>query len=89
MYKFLIKNLAHERAKSDIKNIVKHLRLNNLNMIEAQQKINIANKILKSKSFTLEEKNKIKPSFTDNIFLISAIVLGSLVTISSFIWGVI
>lgn len=88
-YKILIKKLAQERAKSDIKNIVQHLRLNHLNIIEAQQKINIANRILKSKSFTFEEKNKIKPSFTDNIFLISAIVLGSLITICSFIWGII
>ena len=88
-YKTLIKCLAKERAKSDIKNIVKHLRLHNLDVTEAQSRIAAANKILKNKNVIFEEQAKIKPNFIDNVFLISAIILGSLITLSSFIWGII
>lgn len=86
LYNYLTKLILKERTKRDINNIVKALKLNELSLIQAQIKFNEVNNILKTKS--LNGNNK-KSNFTDKVFLISSIVLGALVTVSSFIWGVI
>ena len=87
-YNYLTKVLLKERAKLDIKSIIRALEMEKLSVTEAQIKFNEVNNLLKYKSIQ-EEKNKKTTSFTDNIFLISSIILGILITISTFIWGVI
>ena len=87
LYNYLLKLMMKENAKKDIQAIVTELKMERLSMVEAQQKLNEVNKLLHVK--TIQERTKVKRSFVDNIFLISSVVLGTLITISSFIWGVI
>lgn len=86
LYKYLVKQMFKERVQREIQVIIKELKMEKLSIIQAQIKFNQINNLLKHK--TLENKN-IKTSFTDKIFLISSIILGVLITISSFIWGII
>ena len=92
LYIYLTRVLAKERVRYDVKKIISCLQINNLSIEEAQSKINQANEILQ-KSVSLKFKNTIsggtKFSFLSQVFLISSIVLGSLITISTFIWGII
>ena len=87
LYNYLVKQLLRERAGNDIKEIVKALQMEKMTMIQAQIKFNEINKILKHQA--VKEQHKPKSSYVDKIFLISSIVLGSFVTLSSFIWGII
>lgn len=87
LFNHLVKVLMNERAKHEIQAIVKALQLEKMTMIQAQIQFNEINKLLKHQE--IKEQNKSKTSFTDKIFLISSIVLGSFVTLSSFIWGII
>lgn len=87
LFKWLTKELLKERAKFQSKTLLKELQANKISLIEAQIQLNHINMILKSKQ--APEQLKHKPNFIDNIFLISSLVLGVLITISSFIWGVI
>lgn len=86
-YYYLVKSMIKERAKNDIRVIIKELKMDKISLIQAQTKLNHVNSILKNKF--IKENKKIKFNFTENIFLISSFILGSLITISSFIWGVI
>ena len=88
LYLYLTKLLLKEKAKKEIYTVVNSLKLNQLSLIEAQIKINEANKILKHKSAVLSKQKFQKPSLLDNLFLIAAFVLGISVTIFSFIWGI-
>lgn len=92
LYVYLTRVLAKERARYDVKKIIACLQINNLPIEQAQAKINQANEIL-TKTESLKFKNTVssggKFSFLSQVFLISSIVLGSLITISSFIWGII
>lgn len=87
LYNYLTKLLMQERAKKDIKTIVNALQMEKLSLIQAQIQFKQINLLLKRKSIV--EKNKPSSNFTDKIFLISSLILGGLVTILSFIWGVI
>ena len=90
LYHYLTKILIKERAKNDLKKLVASLKLNQVPLIEAQVRINQANKILKDRSVLFyNNKKKLKPNFVDNIFLISSFILGITITICSFIWGII
>ena len=86
LYRYLVKLLFKERLQNEVKNIIKALQMEKMSIIQAQIKFNQINELMKHKSL---KEQSIKQHFTDKIFLISSIVLGSLVTISSFIWGVI
>ena len=86
-YNYLTKLMLKERAKRDIKAIVQALQMEKLSIVQAQIKFNEVNKLLKFKS--IQEQKERKFSFNENIFLIASFVLGTLITISSFIWGVI
>ncbi len=93
-YYILVTMLARERAKNDVKKILISLELEKLPLSEAQEKINQANLILnlawaKNNNLRLEKKSACKTSFLDKVFLISSLVLGCLITISTFIWGII
>jgi len=91
LYKILIKHLAKEQTKMKMQAIVKELKMNNVTIEEAQEKINMVNSVL-TQSYNLkilENKGKNKLKFMDKMFIVSSIILGTLITISSFIWGVI
>lgn len=90
LYNYLTKILLKERARSDLQTLLHSLKLNQVPLIEAQVRINEANKIIKDKNILFNNKKKnLKPNFVDKIFLISGVTLGTLVTICSFIWGII
>ncbi|MBE5741007.1 MAG: CPBP family intramembrane metalloprotease [Clostridiales bacterium] len=88
LYRYLTKMLIKEKAKNDVHTIVRLLRLNELTLPEAQIRINEINKILHEQKIASEE-NKKPSTFLDKSFLISSIIFGALITISSFIWGII
>ena len=87
LYHYLTKQILKERAKTETQSIIKALRMEKLSLIEAQIKLNHVNALLKEKHF--KENKKTKSSFFDNVLLLSSIILGVVLTISSFIWGVI
>ncbi|MBQ9795791.1 MAG: CPBP family intramembrane metalloprotease [Clostridia bacterium] len=87
LYSYLTKVILKERAKNEMHNIVKALQMDKLSLIQAQIKINHVNQLLKEK--TIKESIKPKSNLLDKVLLISSIVLGTILTISSFIWGVI
>ncbi len=91
MYIYLLKLIANERSKQKTKMLIKELQTSSLSMEEAQEKINQANNIIKQNNQinirNLDHETKF--SFKDNIFVICCYVLGGLVTILSFVWGII
>ena len=90
-YKLLIKKLLIERTKRDMNSVVKEIGSNITTPEDAQEKINTINSILQksegSKSIIGQHSN-IHFSFKEKLFYISSIILGTLITISSFIWGI-
>ncbi len=92
LYLYLTKRLAIEKAKSDVKKIIDSLKLSNLSIEEAQVRINVANDILKKCKLSPVAESIPKGRklyFNEKIFFYSSIVLGSLITITSFIYGLI
>lgn len=87
LYHYLTKVMLKERAKNEIQAIVKALQMEKMTLIQAQIKFNHVNTLLKDKR--ISEMKKPTSSFLEKTLLISSIVLGSILTISSFIWGVI
>ncbi len=87
LYNYLTKRMFKERIRKDVHAIVNALQMEKLSIIQAQIKFNEVNKLLNSRS--TQEHKKQKFNFCENIFLISSFILGTLVTISSFMWGVI
>ncbi len=87
LYYYLTKQILKERAKTETQSIIKALKMEKLTLIEAQIKLNHVNLLLQEKH--IKENKKPKSSFFDKVLLISSIVLGTILTISSFIWGVI
>ncbi len=87
-YRCLVKAMMKERARIDINQIINYLKANNLTMEEAQEKINQINIVLKQ-SFELNKTKDKNRNFASKVFIISSFVLGVLITISSFIWGLI
>ena len=92
LYIYLTQILAKERVRYDVKKIILCLEIDNLPLEQAQTKINQANEILQ-KSESLKFKNTVsggeKFSFLSQVFLISSLVLGSLITMSTYISGII
>ncbi len=87
LYIFLVKRIAVERSRYEVQKLVKYLEFNKLTMVEAQVKVNQINELLNK-----NPKNKYidkKVGFSENVFLYSSLFLGAIVTISSFIWGII
>lgn len=81
LYIILTRIISNETKKIIIKNLLKDLNVNeNSTLQEIQLKSYFVGNIL-------QNKNQ-KSSFTDKIFLISSFILGGILTICSFIWGV-
>lgn len=92
IYQILCKKLIYERAKSDIQRVINELNFSNIPMEEAQEKLNHINYIINHSSIKkgfINNATSEKHGFIENLFLICSIILGSLITILSFIWGVI
>lgn len=89
-YRLIIKKMTYESTRMKMQKVIEQLNMNEISMEEAQLKLNSMNLILRSvyQGKHLENKN-VKFSFLSKTFLISSILLGSLITISSFIWGII
>lgn len=91
-YIYLTKRLTIERVKTSMYHTLNNLGLENTLLPEAQAKLSHINYIL-SRSEKIRSAIGIAPttksSFIDKIPLIASIILGTLVTISSFIWGII
>ncbi len=87
LFNYLVKVLMRERAQKEIKAIVKALQVEQMPIDQAQIKFNEINLLLKRQAD--KEQSKPRSSFSDNIFLISSLILGILITLSSFIWGII
>ncbi len=91
-YLYLTKQMTIERVKINVYNTLVSLQIENTPIELAQQKLNDMNYII-SKSENAKSiigaDTKQKTSFIDKIPLIASIILGSMVTIFSFIWGII
>jgi len=88
LYRILVKKLAKERNNLKMQSIIKELKMSNITIEEAQMKIDMVNSVL-AQSYKLNISNNTeKPKFSSKLFIISSMILGTLVTISSFIWGI-
>ena len=80
-----------EKTKRDMNIVVNEIAQNITTPEQAQEKINTINAILKqsegAKSVIGQHKN-IHFTFKEKLFYISSLILGILITISSFIWGI-
>ena len=82
--------MLKERARYEVQKIIKCFDFNNMTLEEAQAQIDQVNLILeKSGKLKRDDGNKTKFSFLEKSLFFSSIVLGGLITISSFIWGII
>ena len=89
IYRLLVKKLAKERNNMKMITIVKELKISNITIEEAQARIDMVNSVLaQSNKLKIENNNLEKPKFSSKIFIISSIILGTIITISSFIWGI-
>ena len=88
---YLVKKLSLERVKRDVKTIIKSLELEKLPIEQAQERINQANAIIEQSknSYNIHETENTKLKFHDKVFVYSSIVLGAIITIMTFIWGII
>ena len=85
----LTKKLYKERIKSEVAKIISSLELENLPLEVAEERVNQANKLINQhKTLNISTGPKTKFSFLEKSFFYSSIVLGCLITVSSFIWGI-
>lgn len=91
LYRVLLYAIAKDKHKKVVVDLAKDLKLDDLNYIEMQNKLNEIEAVLhqthQNKEPALEDSGPTL-TFVDNIFLYSSIILGALITISSFIWGI-
>ena len=90
LYVYLIKKLVFERTRIEMTNVLNELHILNVPLDVAQNKISQINQVLSQsesvKGIVGKAGNKI--CFKNKIFIISSFILGGIVTISSFIWGI-
>ena len=83
--------IAKENHKLIAKNLAKDLKLDELNYVEMQNKLDEIGTVLEqtnsNNSPTLSNTAP-QLKFVDKIFLYSSLILGSLITACSFIWGI-
>ena len=92
LYSVLVKQIAKEKQKQVANNLAKDLKLDQADYDQVQQKLNEIEIVLEQSnpksSMLISNKNTAALNFVDKVFLYSSIVLGSLITFCSFIWGV-
>ena len=91
LYKMLVRAIARDKHKKMALKLAKDLKMDDMSYIEMQAKLDEIGTVLEKTSpqNVLPIKNTAKPlKFVDKIFLYSSIVLGALITICSFIWGI-
>lgn len=91
LYKMLLGKIAKENHKRIAKTLAKDLKLDELDYIEMQNKLDEIETVLEqteSDNSPALSNTSTPLDFADKIFLYSSIVLGSLITICSFIWGI-
>jgi len=90
LYHLLIKRLVYERTRIEMTRVLKELNVLNIPLEQAQDRINQINLILTNcKSIKgIASAEGEKADFTSKIFIITSIILGSIVTILSFVWGI-
>ncbi len=91
LYRNLLKAISRHKQKQVALQLAKDLKLDDLSYTEMQQKLSEVETVLKqtsSKPTKLIEDTEPALKFVDKIFLYSSIVLGSLITICSFVWGI-
>ena len=91
VYRMLVQAIARDKHKATAMALAKDLKMDDMDYIEMQNKLNEIELLLEQTSpkKTLDLTNENPPlKFVDKIFLYSSIVLGTLITICSFIWGI-
>ncbi len=89
-YKYLVTRLVFERTRIEMTQVLDDLNVLNKPIEHAQEQISQINTILSNSESVkgIVSSAGPKPTFKYSIFIISSMVLSALITISSFIWGV-
>lgn len=89
-YRKLVKAMSKDNQKHTAIKLAKDLKLDNLNYDEMQLKLAEIETILDHSSDKPDSLANDNPplKYIDKIFLYSSIILGALITICSFIWGI-
>lgn len=90
LYRYLLYAIAKDNHKHIALKLAKDLKMEDMDYLQVQNKLNEIDLVLKqtSPNSTLGIKDtNLKLKFVDKIFLYSSIILGAIITISSFIWG--
>lgn len=91
LYRMLLNTIARDKHKRMALTLAKDLQLDNMSYVDMQNKLNeietVLNKASPKQSFEINNSGK-SLRFVDKIFLYSSLVLGTLITVSSFIWGI-
>jgi hypothetical protein len=91
VYRMLVQAIAKDKHKHVALRLAKDLKMDDMNYIEMQNKLDEIEMVLEQtspkKSLSLTNENP-PLKFVDKIFLYSSIILGAMITICTFIWGV-
>jgi len=91
IYRILLQAITKNQHKNIALKLAKDLKLDDMNYIEMQNKLNEIGTVLEQTSpqKNIDITNENPPlKFVDKLFLYSSIILGALITICSFIWGI-
>ena len=91
LYRLLLITIIHDKQKHSVQKLAEDLNLQDMSYNEMNSKIEEVSKVLEkakpSSPLNIKDTNA-KLKYADNVFLYSSIVLGILVTVSTFIWGI-
>ncbi len=91
LYRLLLIVIIRDQQKRTVQRLAKDLNMDDMSYDEMNTKLDEVTQVLEKStpSSPLNIKNtSTKLKYADNVFLYSSIVLGVLVTVSSFIWGI-
>ena len=91
LYRKLVQAISKDNQKRTALSLAKDLKLDDMNYVDMKNKLDEIEVVLEHSNTASSNKltNEGKAlTFVDNIFLYSSIVLGALITICSFIWGI-
>lgn len=91
LYRLLLVIIIKDKQKLTAQQLAKDLNMQDMSYNEINDKLNEVEQILQQSStpssLNIKDTNT-KLKYADNVFLYSSIALGILVTVSSFIWGI-